>query len=94
MWYPTDIPRPCRGELRLAEAQAANAYIDAWRGMPVTFQKPANGCVDVPARWLRFEKARDGAKVAKRYEKPATSYQRVMGSPFVAQERRTLFFFQ
>ncbi|MGC8669491.1 MAG: CRISPR-associated endonuclease Cas1 [Chthonomonadales bacterium] len=41
--------------LRMAEAQAANLYFNAWRGMPVTFQKPKSGCVDVPARWLRFE---------------------------------------
>jgi len=54
---PTDAVSKAKTseELRLAEAQAANIYFDAWRGMPVTFQKPRSGCVEPPARWLRFE---------------------------------------
>jgi CRISP-associated protein Cas1 len=40
--------------LRQAEAVAADIYFDAWRGVPVSFQKPARGCVDVPARWREW----------------------------------------
>jgi CRISPR-associated endonuclease Cas1 len=41
--------------LRLAEARAADAYFSAWKNMPIAFQKPAKGCVDVPSHWRRFE---------------------------------------
>jgi CRISPR-associated protein Cas1 len=40
--------------LRLAEAVAADIYFDAWRGVPISFQKPGSGCVDVPARWREW----------------------------------------
>ena len=34
------------------------------------------------------EKIRNGAKVTKRYDKPATPYHRVMDSPYISQQRK------
>jgi hypothetical protein len=41
----------------------------------------------LPSMKLR-EKERNGARITKRYDKPATPYQRLMTAPHVAEERR------